>query len=78
MTSIPSGKSFVRKTASMVQGRPLVVILHPGYLEVRQHGRRSAFSLSYDAIYTEAAKRYAAREREVKQAMKKAKKAGRV
>ena len=76
MTTIPSGKTLVRRTASVVQHRQLVVVLHPAYLEIRQSGRRSAYTISYDAIYTEAAKRFAARERAEKLAAKKAKKAG--
>ena len=72
MTTLQLGSKLTRKTAAVVQKRELVVTLHPGYLDMRRSRTRTSYSLSYDAIYTYAAKLTADRAR----AEKKAKKAG--
>lgn len=36
-----------RETAACYRGRPLVVELHPGYLELREKGKRQAVTLDY-------------------------------
>jgi hypothetical protein len=56
MTELKTGSKVTRKTAIEVQRKPLVITLHPGYLDIRQAKTRSGFSLSYDALYRYAAK----------------------
>lgn len=63
MTELRLGAKLTRKTAAFVQRKPLVVTLHPGYLEIRRAGTRGSFPLSYDAIYTHAARVAADRAR---------------
>ena len=63
MTELRPGSKLTRKTAALVQRRPLVLILHPGYLEIRRAGTRSAYALSYDSLYTHAARVAADRAR---------------
>lgn len=71
MTELRLGAKLTRKTAAVVQRKPLVVILHPGFLEVRRAGTRTAFPISYDAIYTHAARMAADRRRAERKAAKK-------
>jgi hypothetical protein len=56
MTTLQLGSKITRKTSAVVQSRPLVITLHPGYMELRQERTRHPLTISYDAIY-----RYAAR-----------------
>lgn len=50
MTAISPASPVRRETATTVRGRALVVELHPGYLTVRQKGKRRAVAVSYDAV----------------------------
>ncbi len=79
MTEIQLGKKLIRKTASSVQSRPLVVVLHPGYLDLRRAGTRTNFSVTYDAIYRYgaqlAANKLRAERLEKKKALRAARKA---
>lgn len=71
MTTLLLGKSVTRKTAAEIQHRPLVVKLFPKYMELHRAGCRVAYALTYEAAYTEAAKRAADKIREEKKAAKK-------
>lgn len=74
MTSIELGKKLTRKVAVTVQKRALVVVLHAGYMELRRAGARTSFPISYESVYTAAAKRAADRAREERQAERRARK----
>jgi hypothetical protein len=50
MTTLSAGKPLRRETALYYRGRPLLVELHPGYLTLREKGRRFTFSVDYQAI----------------------------
>jgi hypothetical protein len=63
MTELRPGSKLTRKTLTIVQRKPLVVTLHPGYLDIRRAGTRTAFSLTYDAVYRHAAQAAAERIR---------------
>ena len=52
--------------------RPIVLTLHPGYLEIGLKGTRRRMTVAYDAIYSLAAKQEAARLRLEKLEAKKA------
>jgi hypothetical protein len=71
VTEIRPGSKLTRKTATTVQRRQLVITLHPGYLEIRQERTRKPFSLSWDAIYRQAAQLAADRERAERKAARK-------
>lgn len=51
-------------TDCIVQGRPLVVIAHPRFLEIRQKGRRDHYNVPWDAVYEAGAKMFARAQRE--------------
>jgi S-methylmethionine-dependent homocysteine/selenocysteine methylase len=74
MTTIRSGKSVTRKTAATIQHKPVVVKLHPQYMELHRAGCRIAYALTYEAAFTEAARRAANKVREERAAAKRAKK----
>ena len=40
---------MTRETATVYRGRPLIVQLRPGYLILREKGRRSGVTLDYRA-----------------------------
>lgn len=71
MTEIRLGSKLTRKTAAVVQRKQLVVTLHPGYIEIRRAGTRTAFPVSYDAIYVHAARIAADHARTEKRAARK-------
>ena len=74
MTSLKPSTALVRETATCYRGRPLLVLLHAGYMTVRPKGTRQAYSVDYRAVY-ELAGKLAARERQaLKQADRKGKK----
>jgi hypothetical protein len=50
--------------------------MHPGILELRRHGTRERFTLTYESIYQFAALRQADRERQERTALKLARKGG--
>lgn len=72
MTELKPGRPLTRETAIYYRGRALVVRLHPGYIEVRQRGRRTGYALEYGAVY-EAAGKLAARKAAEEKRSKKAK-----
>ena len=49
-------KPVTRETPVLDRGRPLIVTLHPRYLEVRRKGTRESYNLPYDAVLSVAAK----------------------
>ena len=40
-----------RETATVVRGRPLIIEARPGYLRLREKGRRFSVEVDYRAIY---------------------------
>ncbi len=60
-----------RETASTYRGRPLVIELHPGYLEIRPKGKRTRVAIPYDAVLELGWKMIARAERVEKIAAKK-------
>lgn len=52
--------------------RPIVLTIHPGYLEIGLKGMRRRLMVAYDAIYSLAAKQEANRVRAERLAAKKA------
>jgi hypothetical protein len=52
--------------------RPIVLTIHPGYLEIGLKGMRRKMTVAYDAIYSLAAKQEANRIRAERVAAKKA------
>jgi len=48
-TLITAARILKRETASTYRGRPLVIELHPGYLTLRQKGKRSQVKVDYAA-----------------------------
>jgi hypothetical protein len=56
MTEIQASRPIVRETATYYRGRPLVVELHPGYISVREKGKRTAYALDYGRIFDRAVK----------------------
>ena len=55
-------RPVTRKTLTRYRGRQLVLTLHPTFLTVRELGKRSGYTLDYQAVYDCAAK-LAARDR---------------
>ena len=68
MTQIKAQAPTRRETATCYRGRPLMVELRPGYLVIRQKGRRAGYEIDYRAIFEAAAKIRARQEREEKRA----------
>ena len=63
MTQIKSDSVLRRETATLYRGRPLLVELHPGFMLVREKGRREGgYSIDYRAVYEAAAKIHARQE----------------
>jgi hypothetical protein len=56
MTKLTSGKSVTRETAAPHQHLPLIVELHPGFLILRQKGKRDKYMLDYGAAFDLARK----------------------
>jgi hypothetical protein len=69
-TLIQPERIVKRETASTHRGRPLIVELHPGYLTLRQKGRRSAVAVDYGAVLDLGYKILARAERAEKLAKK--------
>jgi hypothetical protein len=46
-TPLKPNKPLARETAAQYRGRPLIIELHPGYLEIREKGRRNRVTLDY-------------------------------
>lgn len=51
MTGIRVGAPVVRETATHYRGRPLIMAAHPGYVELRQKGKRARFLIDWAAVY---------------------------
>jgi hypothetical protein len=49
-------KPVRRETPVLDRGRPLIVTLHPRYLEVRRKGTRETYTIPYDVCLSVAAK----------------------
>lgn len=62
MTQLRSDRAVRRETACCYRGRPLIVELHPGYMTIREKGRRRSVLLDYRAAFDLACK-ILARER---------------
>ncbi len=50
-------KPVSRESACLERGVPLIVTLHPRFLEVRRKGTRQRYTISYDACLWLAVKR---------------------
>lgn len=57
-----------RETVSYVKNRPIILELHPTYLNVRLKGKRFRFALDYRGLYECAAKLEARRQAEDRKA----------
>lgn len=53
-------KPVRRETAATTRGRSLIVELHPGYMTLREKGRRFKMSVEYGAVLHLAYKQLAA------------------
>ena len=71
------GKPVTRESAVLDRGRPLVVTLHPRFLEIRPKGLRRSYSISYDACLWVAVKRELADRRREQAEAKQQKQAAR-
>lgn len=72
MTSLlASNRTVRRETATTYRGRALVVELHPGYLSIRQKGKRTPVTVDYAAVYELGWKMIARAQRAEKQAARK-------
>lgn len=49
-------KPITRETTVEERGRPLMVTLHPRYLEIRRKGTQETYNVAYDAIFSMGAK----------------------
>jgi|GEM_PF-2442554 hypothetical protein len=58
MTQLTTGKYVKRETATNIrerrQFRPVIVTLHPGFMDLRLKGCRRSFTLGYEAAYRAA------------------------
>jgi len=50
MTKLLPSHSLTRETAALERGEPLVVTLHPRYLEIRVKGKRTGVTVDYEAV----------------------------
>jgi len=50
MTALQPQSPVKRETSAVVRGRAIVVILHPGWMEVKEKGRKHTVSVSYRAV----------------------------
>ena len=50
MTTVKPDSPLKRETAATVKGRPLIITLYPGYLTLRERGRRHSVSVEYRAV----------------------------
>lgn len=71
MTELRANTPLKRATSTYHRGGIVVVILHPGYLEVKLKGKRKTFDLSYGAIFDRAVKLEVERKRAEKQSARK-------
>ena len=69
-----TNKLTKRETLATYRGRPLVLELHGNYLYIRQKGRRTRYTVTYDQIYTLGARNQAEAERRERAERKKVKK----
>ena len=51
MSKITTERILRRETATCYRGRPLIVELHPGYMTLREKGRRRPVTLDYRAAW---------------------------
>ena len=68
-------KPVTRKSPVIYRGRALVISMHPGYLRIREQGRRTAIDVDYRAIldlgYKQLARAAAAEKAAAKAAKKR-------
>ena len=50
MTKLEANKTLVRETAVLERGDPIVIELHPRYMELRLKGKRAGLTIDYDTI----------------------------
>ncbi len=51
------GKPVIRETASLERGHPIVIALHPKYIEIRLKQQRNSYRVDYGAVLWLAVKR---------------------
>ena len=72
MTKITARKSKIRtETSATIRGRALIVELTPHTVKIREKGRRHSLEISWDSVYTAAAKKEAERLHEEKKNKRK-------
>jgi hypothetical protein len=49
-------KAFSRETPVLERNRPLIVTIHPRYLEIRRKGTKESYNIPWDACFSLAAK----------------------
>lgn len=69
-------KPVKRETYSYNRSRPLIIELCPTYLTIREKGRRSGFTVTYQQIFTLGARNAAEQLRAAKAEARKTKKKG--
>lgn len=70
-------RAVKRETYSAFRGRPLVIELAATFLKIRQKGRRVAFVVTYDQVFTLGAKTAAEALRRDRAAARRVKKEAR-
>jgi hypothetical protein len=76
-TQITTERTVTRETATVYRGRPLIVELRPGYLVLREKGKRARFTMDYAAIYERSMKIVAEQARLEKLKARKLRRRGR-
>lgn len=64
MTTLKPNQPLRRETATVYRGRTLLVELHPGYIALREKGRRHSITVDYRAVLDLGFKLLARAERE--------------
>jgi hypothetical protein len=64
-----------RETAIIYRRRPLVIVAHPRYLEIREKKRRDSVMIPYDQVYEMALRKRFNTQQAEKKAAKKARRA---
>jgi hypothetical protein len=55
VTKLKTGNGTQRETATLIQGRPLLVELHPRHVVLRLKGRRYRYELAWESAWNRAA-----------------------
>lgn len=71
MTTLATSRPVTRESCSLDRGRPIVVTMHPTWLEFRAKGTRTRYSISIEGAFWLAVRKAA---EEARAAKKKARK----